>query len=99
MSVQHFSGRFGRFGKKQKKKKEEEEEEFLGVVQKEAHCKLHSQKTTTNLGQFRNELADALRNMGSTKGSKIGRRSNAFLDEELQAKKQKGPSHPFQVLM
>lgn len=51
-------------------------------------------KQLPNLGQFRNELADALCNMGTTNGSKRGRPSNASLDEELQAKKQKGPSHP-----
>ncbi|XP_063384488.1 piggyBac transposable element-derived protein 3-like [Cydia fagiglandana] len=51
-------------------------------------------KQLPNLGQFRNELADVLCNIGLTYGIKRGRPSNASIEQGLQAKKQKGTSHP-----
>ncbi|XP_050553076.1 piggyBac transposable element-derived protein 3-like [Spodoptera frugiperda] len=49
-------------------------------------------KQLPNLGEFRNELADALCNVGTSNGNKRGRPSNNFLEE--LAKKRRGPAHP-----
>ncbi|KAJ8728993.1 hypothetical protein PYW07_006689 [Mythimna separata] len=49
-------------------------------------------KLLPNLGEFRNELADVLCNVGISNDNKRGRPSNSSLEE--QAKKQRGPAHP-----
>lgn len=49
-------------------------------------------KLLPNLGEFRNELANALCNVGISNGNKRGRPSNSCLEE--QAKKHRGPANP-----
>lgn len=62
------------------------------IFKKNMTAKGTPKKQLPNLGEFRNELADALCNVGTSNGSKRGRPSNSSLEE--QAKKRRGPAHP-----
>ncbi|CAH2102653.1 unnamed protein product [Euphydryas editha] len=64
------------------------------LMKKNCIAKGIPKKQLPNLGEFRNELADALCNVGSTNGNKRGRPTNGSLENNLKAKMQKGSTHP-----
>ncbi|CAG5056929.1 unnamed protein product [Parnassius apollo] len=63
------------------------------LLKKNCTAKGIPEKQLPNLGEFRNILADALCNVGTSNGAKRGRPSNVDLERE-HAKNPKGPGHP-----
>ncbi|CAK1596317.1 unnamed protein product [Parnassius mnemosyne] len=63
------------------------------LLKKNCTAKGIPEKQLPNLGEFRNILADALCNVGTSNGAKRGRPTNVDLERE-HAKKPKSPGHP-----